>query len=209
MASYQRTTARRSSPRVVPLSVGNLNNTVHERGRVAIEVRGVSKSFRIPTARADTLKERAVHPFRGRRFRKLDVLADVSFTVRRGEFFGIVGRNGSGKSTLLKILASIYRADRGRIRVAGQVAPIIELGVGFQPELTARDNVILNGIMLGLSAAEARRRFDAVIDFAELHDYLDLKLKNYSAGMSLRLAFALMLQSDPDVMLARRGPGRW
>ncbi len=119
----------------------------------------------------------------------------------QGEFFGIVGRNGSGKSSLLKILASIYRADAGRARVAGRVAPFIELGVGFNHELTARENGVLNGVLMGLTLRDARRRLDAVMEFAELEDFVDLQLKNYSSGMLVRLAFALMVQADADIML--------
>jgi ABC-type polysaccharide/polyol phosphate transport system ATPase subunit len=168
---------------------------------VVIEVRDLRKTFRIPEERIDSLKERATHPFAHRDTRELRALRGVSFDVHRGEFFGIVGRNGSGKSSLLKILASIYRADAGRIRVAGRLAPFIELGVGFNPELTARENVVLNGVMMGASRREAGRRLDAVMDFAELGDFLDLKLKNYSSGMMVRLAFAAMVQADADVML--------
>jgi ABC-type polysaccharide/polyol phosphate transport system ATPase subunit len=121
--------------------------------------------------------------------------------VRQGEFFGIVGRNGSGKSTLLKIMASIYRADAGRVRIAGRLAPFIELGVGLNAEFTARENVVLNGVMMGLSRREARKRLDRVLDFAELAEFVDLKLKNYSSGMSVRLAFAVMVEADADIML--------
>ncbi len=125
--------------------------------------------FRIPDQRIDSLKERVTHPLTRIEHRELHALKGVSFDVRKGEFFGIVGRNGSGKSSLLKILASIYRADAGRVRVAGRMAPFIELGVGFNPELTARENVVLNGVLMGLTRRDARRRLDAVIDFAELH----------------------------------------
>jgi len=168
---------------------------------VVIEARGVSKTFRIPEHRVDSLKERATHPLRRIPHRELRALRDVSFEVREGEFFGIVGRNGSGKSTLLKILASIYAADTGTVRMAGRVAPFIELGVGFNPELAARENVVLNGVLMGLGRREARRRFDAVLDFAELRPFADLKLKNYSSGMMVRLAFAIMVQADADIML--------
>src|ERR1700742_2137101 len=167
----------------------------------AVRVEDLHKAFRIPTQRVDSLKERAVHPFASREFRELRALDGISFEVRQGEFFGIVGRNGSGKSTLLKLLASIYRADSGRVQIAGRLAPFIELGVGFNQELTARENVILNGVMMGLTPKEVRERQDSVIDFAELHDFADLKIKNYSSGMLVRLAFSVMLEADADVLL--------
>jgi ABC-2 type transport system ATP-binding protein len=170
-------------------------------GPVVIEVREVSKTFRIPEHRMDSFKERALHPLGRGDYRPLQALRDVSFDVHKGEFFGIVGRNGSGKSTLLKIMSSIYGADAGRIRMAGRLAPFIELGVGFNPELTSRENVVLNGVMMGLSRREAQRRLDAVLDFAELRDFVDLRLKNYSSGMMVRLAFAVMVQADADIML--------
>jgi ABC-type polysaccharide/polyol phosphate transport system ATPase subunit len=167
----------------------------------AIQVDDLRKSFRIPTNRVDSLKERIVRPFSGRDFRELRALDGVSFEIHRGEFFGIVGRNGSGKSTLLKLLASIYRADSGTVRMAGRLAPFIELGVGFNPELTARENVVLNGVMMGLTPQDTRERLDAVVEFAELDDFIDLKLKNYSSGMLVRLAFAVMMEADADILL--------
>ena len=167
----------------------------------AIEVRGLDKTFRIPHDRVHTIKERALHPFRRRRFDEHHVLDHVDFDVMAGEFFGIVGRNGSGKSTLLKCLAGIYRADEGTIRVAGRLSPFIELGVGFNPDLTAYDNVVLNAVMMGLSPRIARQRFDEVIAFAGLEDFVDLKLKNYSSGMQVRLAFSVMVQSQADIYL--------
>ena len=168
---------------------------------VAIEARDLKKSFSIPTHRVDSLKERMVRPFAARDIRILHALDGVSFDVNQGEFFGIVGRNGSGKSTLLKLLASIYRADAGTIRLAGRLAPFIELGVGFNPELTARENVVLNGVMMGLTPKETREKLDSVIEFAELEEFVDLKLKNYSSGMQVRLAFSVMLEADADVLL--------
>jgi len=167
----------------------------------AVAVESLSKGFRLPHEQVNTLKERAMHPFQRRSFEHLHALRDVSFDVREGEFFGVVGRNGSGKSTLLKCLAGIYRADRGRIHLRGRMAPFIELGVGFNPELPARDNVFINAIMLGLTPAQARERFDAIIAYAELEGFIDLRLKNYSSGMQVRLAFAVMVQVDADILL--------
>jgi ABC-type polysaccharide/polyol phosphate transport system ATPase subunit len=168
---------------------------------VAIRVNDLKKSFRIPTHRVHTLKERALHPLRRMSYNHLQALQDINFEVLQGEFFGIVGRNGSGKSTLLKCLAGIYKADAGTMQVAGRLAPFIELGVGFNPDLPARDNVIINAVMMGLSPAEAERRFEEIIAFGELEGFVDLKLKNYSSGMQVRLAFSVMVHTDPDVML--------
>jgi ABC-type polysaccharide/polyol phosphate transport system ATPase subunit len=167
----------------------------------AVVVEGVSKKFEIPHEVSHTLKERALHPFRRATKDVLQALDDVSFEVRKGEFFGIVGRNGSGKSTLLKCMAGIYRTDRGQIGIAGRLSTFIELGVGFNPDLAAEDNIVINGVMLGLTPREARKRADAVIDFAGLHEFTDLKLKNYSSGMMVRLAFSVMVQVDADVLL--------
>ena len=168
---------------------------------VVLEARGVTKTFQIPDQKIQSFKERAVHPFRRQHFRELTALNDIDLDIRRGEFFGIVGRNGSGKSTLLKILASIYAADSGQVRMAGTLAPFIELGVGFNPDVTAIENVVLNGVMMGLTPREARRRVDAVFEFAELEEFKELRLKNYSSGMTVRLAFAVMIQADTDILL--------
>ena len=168
---------------------------------MAIEVRGLSKSFSIPGHHEDTLKGRVLGRPGAAESRRLDVLREISFDVGCGEFFGIVGRNGSGKSTLLKLLAGIYKADAGRIRIAPRVAPVIELGVGFQQELPAWHNVVLNAEMIGLTTEQARARFDDIVGFAELEDFVDLKLKNYSSGMRLRLAFAIAMEMDADVLL--------
>jgi len=164
-------------------------------------VENVSKRFRQPVEARHTIKERVLHPFAGREQRAFEALTDVSFEVREGEFFGIVGRNGSGKSTLLKCIAGIYDIDEGDIGIRGRLSPFIELGVGFNPDLTARDNVIINAIMLGLTRQEARDRFDDIIAFAELEDFVDLRLKNYSSGMQVRLAFAVLVQLDADILL--------
>jgi ABC-type polysaccharide/polyol phosphate transport system ATPase subunit len=168
---------------------------------VAIEARGLAKSFHIPTHRVSRLKERLAHPFARQEYRQLQALRDVSFDVHQGEFFGILGRNGSGKSTLLKILAGIYGADAGSVRMAGRIGPFIELGVGFNMELTARENIVLNGVMMGLTPREARARIDAVLEFSELADFVELKLKNYSSGMLVRLGFSVMIQADTDILL--------
>jgi ABC-type polysaccharide/polyol phosphate transport system ATPase subunit len=170
-------------------------------GQPVVVAEGVSKTFQVPHERVRTLKERFAHPLRRTRFEQLDALDEVSFEVGRGEFFGIVGRNGSGKSTLLKCLAGIYAPDNGTIRVDGRVSTLIELGVGFNPELAARDNVRVNAVMLGLTPREASDRFEEIIEFAELERFVDLKLRNYSSGMQVRLGFSIMTHVDADVLL--------
>jgi ABC-type polysaccharide/polyol phosphate transport system ATPase subunit len=167
----------------------------------ALVVQSVCKTFVRPEEMTHTLKERALHPFRRTRHERFSALTDITFAVRKGEFFGIVGRNGSGKSTLLKCLAGIYATDRGKIWVDGRLSTFIELGVGFNPDLAALDNVVLNGIMLGLSPKEARARYEPVIEFAELKEFEDLKLKNYSSGMHVRLAFSVAIQVNADILL--------
>jgi ABC-type polysaccharide/polyol phosphate transport system ATPase subunit len=166
----------------------------------AVVVRDVGKTFRVPEQRVHTLKERALHPRRQIGYRTFRALDNISFAVERGEFFGIVGRNGSGKSTLLKCMAGIYACE-GDIWCRGRLSTFIELGVGFNQDLAARDNVVMNGIMMGLSPREARRRYEAVIDFAELTEFEELKLKNYSSGMQVRLAFSVAIQVDADILL--------
>jgi ABC-type polysaccharide/polyol phosphate transport system ATPase subunit len=166
-----------------------------------VTVDRVAKTFALPHEQVHTFKERALHPLRRRDSDTLRALREVSFDVGHGEFFGIVGRNGSGKSTLLKCLAGIYAIDSGDIYVDGRMSTFIELGVGFNMDLPARDNVLINGTLLGLSPREAARRFERVIDFAELWPFVDLKLKNYSSGMLVRLAFAVMIQVDADILL--------
>src|SRR5437773_2406912 len=167
----------------------------------AIEAAGVSKAFRLPHQQRTTLKEYFLHPFGRVEYEKQQALRDVTFNVRRGEFFGIVGPNGSGKSTLLKILAGIYRQDAGSVRVSGRLSPFIELGVGFNFDLNARDNVRINGTLLGLSPSEIAARFDEIIAFAGLERFVDQRLKNYSSGMLLRLAYSIAIRVDFEILL--------
>jgi ABC-2 type transport system ATP-binding protein len=167
----------------------------------AIVIDRLSKHFKLPHQRYSTFKERALHPFQSRNYELLRAVDDVDVQIGEGEFFGIVGRNGSGKSTLLKCLAGIYETTSGSAIARGRVSPFIELGVGFNMDLTARDNVIINAIMLGLTRKQAFERFDDVIAFAELEEFLDLKLKNYSSGMAVRLAFSVAVQVDADIIL--------
>jgi ABC-type polysaccharide/polyol phosphate transport system ATPase subunit len=166
----------------------------------AVATRAVNKTFVVPEEQRHTLKERVLHPRRRAKASSFNALKDVSFEVYPGEFFGIAGRNGSGKSTMLKCLAGIYHAD-GDIWVRGRMSTLIELGVGFNMDMAARDNVVMNGIMLGLTPREARRRYDSVIEFAELREFEELKLKNYSSGMQIRLAFSVAIQVDADILL--------
>jgi ABC-2 type transport system ATP-binding protein len=168
---------------------------------VLISVDHVSKTFRLPHERYSSLKQSALNLFRKRSYSTLQAVEDVSFEVKRGEFFGIVGRNGSGKSTLLKMLAGIYVPSSGSISINGSLSPFIELGVGFNPELSARDNVFLNGAILGLSRTQIEAKFDDIIGFAELEDFVDQKLKNFSSGMQVRLAFSIAIQAQSEVLL--------
>ena len=165
-----------------------------------VVARSVSKTFTVPEEQVHTLKERALHPRRRIRHNSYKALDNVSVAVQPGEFFGIAGRNGSGKSTLLKCMAGIYKAE-GDIWVRGRLSTFIELGVGFNPDLAARDNVVMNGIMLGLTPREARKRYESVIEFAELQEFKDLKLKNYSSGMHVRLAFSVAIQVDAEILM--------
>jgi lipopolysaccharide transport system ATP-binding protein len=168
---------------------------------VAISVKGVGKSFKLPHERYTSLKQSALHLFTKRTYSKFTAVKNVSFEVQRGEFFGIVGRNGCGKSTLLKMLAGIYVPTQGTIQINGSLSPFIELGVGFNPELTARENVYLNGAILGLHRREIDERFEEIIGFAELEEFVDQKLKNFSSGMQVRLAFSIAIQAQSEILL--------
>jgi len=167
---------------------------------IAISVSGVSKNFQLPHEKIDSLKGAFAHPFKKKSSAETQhALKDISFDVKKGEFFGIVGRNGSGKSTLLKIIAGIYQPTKGSISINGRLVPFIELGVGFNPELTGRENVYLNGALMGFAKKEIDAKYDAIVDFSELERFMDQTLKNYSSGMQVRLAFSvatILAQSD-------------
>ncbi|WP_368099735.1 ABC transporter ATP-binding protein, partial [Bifidobacterium pseudocatenulatum] len=169
---------------------------------IALQVANVAKSFRLPTERAGSLKNAIFNWIRGiRGYRIQHVLKDITFDVKEGEFFGIVGKNGSGKSTLLKLISQIYTPDHGTIRTHGKLVPFIELGVGFNPELTGRENVYLNGAMLGFSNEEIDAMYDDIVAFAELNEFMEQKLKNYSSGMQVRLAFSIAIKSQGDILV--------
>jgi ABC-type polysaccharide/polyol phosphate transport system ATPase subunit/SAM-dependent methyltransferase len=167
----------------------------------AVRAVEISKTFRIPHGRRHTVREYVLHPFHRTTYETQNALDNVSFEIQSGEFFGVIGRNGSGKSTLLKVLAGIYSPDDGHVEVNGQLSPFIELGVGFNPELSARDNVHINGTLMGLSPREISARFDDIIAFGELERFVDQKLKNYSSGMQLRLAYSIAIQVPFDILL--------
>lgn len=172
------------------------------RDEPAVVVQNVSKTFRIPIESSSGLKQKLINILKGRKgYRDFTPLNDISFTINKGEFFGIVGRNGSGKSTLLKTLAGIYTPDKGAVHVDGKLVPFIELGVGFNPELTGRENVFLNGALLGFSRKEMESMYHEIVDFAELHDFMEERLKNYSSGMQVRLAFSIAIRAQGDVLL--------
>ena len=167
----------------------------------AIEAYGISKTFEIPHDPRGRLKEYFANPFRRTTYERNEALRDVHLAVQTGEFFGVIGPNGSGKSTLLKIIAGIFRADSGEVRIRGQLSPFIELGVGFNMELSARDNIQINGMLMGLTRRELAAKFDSILAFAELERFVDQQLKNYSSGMLLRLAYSIAIQVPFDILL--------
>lgn len=185
---------------------GNINKAVFEnhseKSPVVLSVSHVAKSFRLPTEQATGLKMAFLNWTKGiKGYTEHQVLRDISFEVRQGDFFGIVGRNGSGKSTLLKIISQIYKPERGNVTVKGTLIPFIELGVGFNPELTGRENVYLNGALLGFTHSEVEAMYDEIVEFAELHEFMDQKLKNYSSGMQVRLAFSVAIKARGDILV--------
>ena len=169
---------------------------------IAVKVEHLTKSFQIPLEAHSGIKQKIINTLKGRKgYREFTPLNDISFEIEKGDFFGIVGRNGSGKSTLLKTLAGIYNPDGGAVHVDGTLVPFIELGVGFNPELTGRENVFLNGALLGFSHKQMEDMYDNIVDFAELNDFMEERLKNYSSGMQVRLAFSIAIRAEADILL--------
>ncbi|MBQ3293261.1 ABC transporter ATP-binding protein [Candidatus Saccharibacteria bacterium] len=169
---------------------------------VVISIKHLHKSFKLPTERAGGLKQAIFNRLRGiKGYTEQKVLNDITFDIHKNEFIGIVGRNGSGKSTLLKTLAKIYFPEKGKLEINGTLIPFIELGVGFNPELSGRENVYLNGALLGFSNKEMDAMYDEIVDFAELRQFMDQKLKNFSSGMQVRLAFSIAIRAKGDILL--------
>lgn len=168
---------------------------------IAIQVDHVCKKFLIPHERISSLRSAFVQMFSQKTYETFHALNDVSLEIKQGEFFGIIGKNGSGKSTLLKILAGVYHPDTGVVHVQGKVIPFLELGIGFNPELSGRDNIFLNGIVLGLTRKQIEQKFDTIVSFSGLERFIDQKLKRYSSGMYMRLAFAIAIHTEGDILI--------
>ena len=170
--------------------------------KAIVEISRLTKSFKIPLEASSGIKQQLINILKGRKgYRVFTPLKDISFTINEGDFFGIVGRNGSGKSTLLKTIAGIYTPNSGNVKVHGSLVPFIELGVGFNPELTGRENIFLNGALLGFSHEEMESMYSAIVEFAELEDFMEERLKNYSSGMQVRLAFSIAIRAHADILL--------
>ena len=168
---------------------------------IVIELRNISKTFQIPMEKMDSLRERLLNFKLRSQKESFTALSQINLTVTQGEWLGIIGPNGSGKSTLLKIIAGIYEPDRGDVEVAGQLVPFLELGVGFNPDLSALDNIWLNGVILGMRRKKIREKLEKIIDFAGIRPFINQKLKNFSSGMQIRLAFSIAIQSSGDIFL--------
>ena len=168
---------------------------------LVISVKNISKSFKLPHEKKMRLKDYFLHPFSKTKYETFHALQKIDFDVKKGEFVGVIGRNGSGKSTLLKILAGVYLPDTGSVEINGNLVPFLELGVGFNPELTGRENVFMNGTILGLTKKQILKKYDEIVAFAELENFMDTQLKHYSSGMQVRLAFAIAIQAKGDVYL--------
>ncbi len=178
-----------------------MSKEIKEKSDLAICVRNISKQFLIPHERQNTLGGSFVNIFKKNPSELFFALKDISFEVKKGEFFGIIGRNGCGKSTLLKILAGVYINDSGSVKINGLISPFLELGIGFNPELSGRDNVYLNATVLGLCKKEIDEKFASIVAFSELERFIDQKIKNYSSGMQVRLAFSVAIHSNREILL--------
>ena len=157
----------------------------------AVEIKNLSKSFKISKKGGKIILSST----------RLRVLDDISFSVKKGEVFGIIGNNGSGKTTLLRIISGVYKPDTGNVKINGRLSPLMQIGAGFQMEFNARDNIILNGMLLGMTKSVIEKKVDDIIQFAELEEFSDLRIKHYSSGMRARLAFATAMQINPDILL--------
>jgi ABC-type polysaccharide/polyol phosphate transport system ATPase subunit len=166
-----------------------------------VKLKNVSKTFKVPSEKKNTIKSYFLNPFRRTEKKIFKALDTVSFSVKKGTALGIIGKNGSGKSTLLKLIAGIYLPNGGRVITRGKVVPFLELGVGFNPELSARDNIFLNGTILGMKRSFLEKKFNEIVDFAEVGEFIDMPLKQYSSGMQVRLAFSIAIQTDADIYL--------
>lgn len=164
-----------------------------------LKIQNISKTFRIPTE--NSLRSCFFNFNKNKKYREFKALKNISLRVKRGEWLGIIGKNGSGKSTLLKIIAGIYQSDSGRVLREGKIVPFLELGIGFNQELSARENIYLNGTILGITKKEIDKKFNDIVDFAEIKDFLDTPLKNFSSGMKVRLAFSIAIQVNADIYL--------
>lgn len=180
-----------------------MKKNISNNDDIVVSVKDLSKSFKLPHNKQNSIKSALINLVKGgdRSFETQKVLKDISFDIKKGDFFGIVGRNGSGKSTLLKLLSGIYNPDKGSIKIEGSVVPFIELGVGFNPELTGKENVFLNGALLGFSHGDMVKMYDDIVEFAELGRFMDQKLKNYSSGMQVRLAFSIAIKAQGDILI--------
>ncbi len=182
--------------------IGTRTEATDPSSPVAIRAENLHKSFRLPTERSWGLKQALFNRLRGiKGYKDQQVLRGIDLEIKKGEFVGIVGRNGSGKSTLLKILSGIYYPSEGSVTINGTIVPFIELGVGFNFELTGRENVYLNGAILGFSNSEIDAMYDDIVKFAELEEFMDQKLKNYSSGMQVRLAFSIAIRAKGDILI--------
>jgi len=168
---------------------------------IAVNIKNLTKEFIIPHQKKTSIRENFVNLFRKSGYEVFNAVDNISFELKKGEFFGIIGKNGSGKSTLLKLIANIYKGTKGSVDVEGKLVPFLELGIGFNPELTGRDNVYLNGAILGLKKHQIDERYNKIVEFAELGRFMDQKLKNFSSGMQSRLAFSVALEVDADIYL--------